>query len=875
MKKIFSAFFILISIKAFSQGTLPVNCDIPVAGCSTPSFDIVGVNPGNNIEDFGTGTGSNPSTNPNVVPGNSGCLLSGETVSTFITINIVTDGTLEWSLQGSGGGFFDWIMWPFVYPPIGQTSPTCAMLQDGSLAPIACNWNMASAGFTGMAAPGNLPAGADQGNFEYALNVTAGQSFLLCLSNYSGTNQSVNLDFFGTCDVLCGVSAIDQTICNGSSATVDISTPGLVSPVFNWLVTTGVSDPNAGTGVVVTPSVTTTYLVEVIQYASGGGIDFIDTAEFTIFVVDPPITDAGPDQNTCFGFPITLNGSVGDPANTVLWQYNTSVIPTPVVTFSPSSSTEDPTVNVDQTGVYNFVLNESNSVCPPSTDTVIVTVTDLSIAASFVNPTCEGYSNGEIHIASDNAIAYSFDNGVTWQVDSFAVNFAEGTYDVCVKNAFGCLKCTEVTLTDPVKVIVDVRQDTIICQNGSADLLAWATGGNSFLYYWSFTNDHGDQHIVSPSTSTVYDVYAENENGCVSESKSVIVDVLPVLTGTISANDTICPGYPTDIMADVSGGFGEPYTFIWSSGDTFVGESKDTINVNPLFTTNYTVTVTDQCESTPLVMTTNIRVAPVPVPLFEVLNPEQCEPAVFDIVNKTDSAMCATWDWYIDNKEYHIENGDTISTVPMEAGNYNVQLVVTSFEGCIDSLTTDFALTSWPKPVAQFNFNPNPVRMFNTTVHFANNTVNGETYQWYFEDGIPSTSTENDVIVKFPDGVVGQYDVILVATSVNGCVDTARYELIVSPEILIYAPNAFTPDDDEFNQDWRVYMEGVDVFQYQIKIYNRWGEVIWVSYDLEQPWDGTYNGNPVPSGTYVWHIETKDRLNDSKYTYNGHINLLR
>ena len=163
-----------------------------------------------------------------------------------------------------------------------------------------------------------------------------------------------------------------------------------------------------------------------------------------------------------------------------------------------------------------------------------------------------------------------------------------------------------------------------------------------------------------------------------------------------------------------------------------------------------------------------------------------------------------------------------------------------------------------PKPVADFKYSPNPVLMFNTQVLFTNYSFNGYTYQWSFEDGVPSQSTQTNVQVLFPDGVEGRYDVQLITTSELGCIDTMDHELIVYPEVLIYAPNAFTPDGDEHNQTWRVFMEGIDVYDFELLIFNRWGEVVWESHDLEVGWDGTYNGVMMPEGTYTWIIRTKD-----------------
>ncbi|MDG2505809.1 MAG: gliding motility-associated C-terminal domain-containing protein, partial [Crocinitomicaceae bacterium] len=98
------------------------------------------------------------------------------------------------------------------------------------------------------------------------------------------------------------------------------------------------------------------------------------------------------------------------------------------------------------------------------------------------------------------------------------------------------------------------------------------------------------------------------------------------------------------------------------------------------------------------------------------------------------------------------------------------------------------------------------------------------------------------------------------------------YEL---PEASFYVPNSFTPDADEHNQNWFIILEGADPLSYSLRIYNRWGETIWESYDIEAKWDGTYRSLDVPEGTYTWQIEYQN-LGESKRIYEtGHINLLR
>lgn len=770
---------------------LPVNCDLAVPGCTTPSFPVTGTNPSYDIEDFTTGSISNPSSNPN--GSNAGCLLSGETVSTFITINIVTSGVFEWSLIGldgsgnpSNSGCFDWIMWPNV------AGNACTGINGNTLPPVACNWNGSCNANTGMANPSNYPPGASSTSYESPLTVTAGQSFVLCLSNYSFTAQNVNLDFFGSAQVSCGADAPDQTICEGSSATVTINTSGLPSPEFEWLVTTGVSDPSSGTNVMVTPTVTTTYLVEVYQAPFGANPAYLDTAEFTITVAPLPDPNAGPDQNICLGQPILLNGTIGSSTNTPSWQaiVPPGLLPPATASFSPSFSSLTPTVTVNQPGTYYFILRESSTLCGIGRDTVVVVVSELFVSASKVNPACFGYNDGQITITSVGATEYSFDNGVTWQTSATQGGFTVGTYDVCARNAFGCEKCTTITLTQPVEVVASVSPNVSICLTKETEIYASATGGTSFTYDWDFTSSTLDTQLVSPVSTTTYTVVAVNQIGCMSQPKTVTVTIMPL-----------------------------------------------------------------------------------PIPQISVDEPLKCEPALFTLTNTTDPTMSASTFWLINGEDFI--NVNTVQPIALYAGNYDVQLIVVSPDGCIDSTTFVQFLHVQPKPNARFNWNPNPVMMFDTEVRFINSSTDADSFEWFFENGIPSNSILEHPTAIFPDGIIDNYDVTLIATSDLGCTDTAIYQVVVYPEVILYAPNAFTPNGDEFNHTWQVFMEGIDIYEFELLMFDRWGEIVWESHDITAKWDGSYKGKIMPTGTYQWTIRTKDALNDKKHTFKGSVSILK
>ena len=100
--------------------------------------------------------------------------------------------------------------------------------------------------------------------------------------------------------------------------------------------------------------------------------------------------------------------------------------------------------------------------------------------------------------------------------------------------------------------------------------------------------------------------------------------------------------------------------------------------------------------------------------------------------------------------------------------------------------------------------------------------------------------------------------------------------IVYKDDVLFYVPNAFTPDNDDFNPTFQpVFTAGYDPYDFELLIYNRWGEVIFESHDASVGWDGTYGGKLVAQGTYTWKIEFKTLYTDERISVDGHVNLLK
>ncbi|SFT65267.1 gliding motility-associated C-terminal domain-containing protein [Lishizhenia tianjinensis] len=509
-----------------------------------------------------------------------------------------------------------------------------------------------------------------------------------------------------------------------------------------------------------------------------------------------------------------------------------------------------------------------------TTDTINLTFENFQQTLSSVPPLCAGTSTGEIHVDNPGAIEYSFDNGATYQVDSFLLNIPAGMYNVCSRSAAGCEYCGNILVSDPPPVGVSVSNDTTICENGTATINAIGSNGTSFVYHWDFTTDQASQQTVSPGVQTNYHVAAENQNGCISDTQEYILTYYPPLAGVISPDTLVCPDDVATLVSAANGGIGSPYTFAWSTGTNDTQNNFSSENVSPPTTTVFDVTITDACESTPITLSTTVNISPLPNPGFTALEIEQCEPAVFELTSTADPALTQNIEWWINNTEYHPTGNPITSEVYME-GLYDVTMRITSPIGCVIEQTFTDTLVVHPLPVAAFDYGPKPIYMFSPVVDFTNQSTDAVNYVWTFYDGDPGTSQNEELTVNYPEGLEGEFQVQLVAISSFGCRDTLIKPIKIEPEILIYAPNSFTPDDDEFNPTWRLYMEGIDVYSFDLVIYDRWGEIVFESQDITQPWDGTYNGQRVKDGTYVWKLRVRELNTDKRLEYHGSISVLK
>ena len=292
----------------------------------------------------------------------------------------------------------------------------------------------------------------------------------------------------------------------------------------------------------------------------------------------------------------------------------------------------------------------------------------------------------------------------------------------------------------------------------------------------------------------------------------------------------------------------------------------------PNATQTYTVTGTDAdgCINTDAV---TVTFEALPAVSFTANITEGCAPLEVEFTNTTPGNL-ASCVWQFESAGTQTDCG-TVSATFENSGLFDVTLTVTSINGCVNDVTYDDYIYVEADPLASFSASETVLTNLATEVFFQNSSVGAVSYQWDFGDGSPFENGLN-VLHEFPLNSTSNYGVYLVAYSPLGCTDTAKIVIQVTEELIFYVPNSFTPDGDEYNNVFQpVFTSGFDPHDFSVLIFNRWGEILWESFDSNAAWDGTYHNEPVPQGTYTWQIEFKTADTDERKQYSGHVTILK
>lgn len=207
-----------------------------------------------------------------------------------------------------------------------------------------------------------------------------------------------------------------------------------------------------------------------------------------------------------------------------------------------------------------------------------------------------------------------------------------------------------------------------------------------------------------------------------------------------------------------------------------------------------------------------------------------------------------------------------------------MELIIKNRQGCTASITSKNFACILPNPVANFNVDESEISNLKNEVLFSNNSKLANSYKWDFDDGTEDNSLSN-IEHKFTnndDFNKKTYRVTLYAYSENGCIDSIVKPITYTPQLIYYIPNTFTPDSDEYNNIFKpIFSSGYNSEKYTFMIFNRWGEIIFETAQIEEGWNGNYHNLKSPDGVYTWKLTITNSFNSQKHENIGHVTLIR
>ncbi|MFM9984143.1 MAG: gliding motility-associated C-terminal domain-containing protein [Flavobacteriales bacterium] len=606
---------------------------------------------------------------------------------------------------------------------------------------------------------------------------------------------------------------------------------------YTWTPSAGL-DQNDISNPLASPSVTTTYYVEMTDTQTG--CTYTDSV--FVNVGQPFVLDMTPDTSVCDVQGIQLQATPDVPGDyDYVWTPGTNINnafgATPIVTPT-STTTYDVTVTSEQgctsTGSVQIAVGVLLDLEVTASDQSICAGETITLEADLV-----GNPPGVSFLWTPSTSVVNSTSAIT---DASPV--VNTTYTCTVTHdESGCSLSDDVAISVLQVFTVDaIPEDTALCITQGLELVATPSVGGQLTWSWS------PAALVNPSnlpvtnmtsnTSAELIVTATNQAGCSAKDTIYVTQIIEL---TDLGPDT---GFCEDQDVTLDTGWPEEYDIQWSTGD-----NTSAITVNQTGVYSVDVTSPDGCYSTDEVIV-DVYSYPV-VELGE--DTAMCVPATYEI-------MAPGGDGY----NYNWSTGDTTQAIiASQSGVYSV------------TVDNDYCFTSDQIVLV---FNPLPTNPFAETTEFCFgyppyvldlDAMNpGSQYIW-------STGYTGQIYGAMAPGFV----TVLVTTPFE-CVDEFQIEITEQCPGSLYIPNSFSPNGDGINDVW--FVKGENIAEFELKLYNRWGELFWETKSENQPWTGQRRSDGeyyVEAGVYPFIVTFKlydeNGAVSDELQYKGHVTLVR
>ena len=612
------------------------------------------------------------------------------------------------------------------------------------------------------------------------------------------------------------------------------------------------------------------------QVVNNFGCEFDSTV--TVDVIDGPEITAGPNLTYCED-PVQIQADVdnANPAD-IVWSWSPA-------TGLSDPNIQNPFVEVSQATVYTLSANFIDFPGCIATDQVLIAPDaeadpglDTDTTLCFNSPTTLltdylggnpapggiwtdaggnefdlGFNPTEYPEGANFDLTYTVSNGTCENSSNLILTILPATNPTC---------CQTNAVAGPdeaaCSLIYELQAQPTVGQG------EW-TGPPEVTF-----SDINDPNAIATCTSpggsmtlvwTDYNGFQCSESDEVTIQFSDSINVLTVPSDTRCYNE--CTG---TAVAIASGGTapGGSYSFDWQNNGVpgLVPSLRDS-----LCTGTFMVKVTDNFGCTD--STVYSVGQPQAQEIFLTQSPPLCADSCNgEIIIESPGAV-----------EYSFDGGESFQS-PNKANMCDGEHVVVArnADGCEIQETV---VLNDPLPYrANFNINPSPTTTRNTRITFQDVSLPGPVFssEYTFGDNpVLGYGDSRISIFTFPKDSAGTYPISLISTNQNGCVDSLTKFLTIDPELQWYVPNSFSPNEDGINDIWKPIGDTHDLNDFELTIFNRWGQEMFSTNDYTRGWNGSYSGGDhyVDAGVYTYLIKFSSLTTEEKYEITGFITVIR
>lgn len=545
---------------------------------------------------------------------------------------------------------------------------------------------------------------------------------------------------------------------------------------------------------------------------------------------------AMPQTVVCIPDPVVFSNNSAN-GNSFFWDFGDNT----------TSTQENPSHLYSSPGTYEvtLVVSDVNGCYTPDSVQFDVVIGDFE--GGVIEPSAAICPGEQFQFEAYGGSVYSWSPGIFLDDSTSATPIATVTqttdFMVIVSDTCGI---DTVYVTLPVfNGTSNISNDTSICLGNSVQLNA----GGGVAYAWSPANYLDDPFssspIATPDVTTTFNVEVTTSNGCIL-NEDVLVTVYFELPNPILPDTSImCDDGEITISAEGT----SIQTYNWYPTNFINPTNTATVTLNPPDDQWYYCDFGNACG----VVTDSVFID-VKFPFIQAGNDT--------IICPEENAFLwssggLNYTWTANNQTF--SNNELVTVTPGSPTMYYV-VGVDEF-GCsgTDSVFVDLF------PLPNVDAGSNVYAFYGDEIQLSATSAQIGSFNWSPSGTLTCAACSNPI--ASPDRETN-YTVTI--TDQNGCQSSDIVTIFY--DITIYIPNTFTPDQDEFNQTFKVF--GGNIKEFHMMIFNRWGELIFETYDMKYGWDGTYDGRICQDGTYIWKVDVSD-AQDRKEQLVGHVNLIR